>query len=265
MLLKNTFEVPLSAEDTWRLLTDLPRIAPCLPGAHLDEVVDGQYHGKLSARIGPVAARYAGTAQFLERDEVAHRAVIAARGREERGSGSAQATITASLHPEATGTRVDLATEIAVSGRAAQFGRSLLADVSSGMISDFARRLEALIAGDTGAAAGGAGAFGPAGAAAAPAEASLDVVRTVALPVARRVLVPLASAVAGGVIGWLAARWRGRAAPAGRGYLTGRGLPHRWRDAGRAADRFDDVGQVEGDQCAPQMGGERLGGPRLVA
>jgi uncharacterized protein len=248
MLLKNTFEVPLSAEDTWRLLTDLSRIAPCLPG----------------------------TAQFLERDEVAHRAVIAVRGRAERGSGSARATITASLHPESAGTRVDLATEIAVSGRAAQFGRDLPADVSSGMISDFARRLEALIVGDTGAAAGGAGAFGPAGgagalgsagaagafgpagAAPAPAEARPDVVRTVALPVASRVLVPLASAVAGGVIGWLAARWRGRATPAGRG------LPDR-RDAGRAADRFDDVGQVEGDQCAPQMGGERLGCLRLVA
>jgi uncharacterized protein len=237
MLLKNTFEVPLSAEDTWRLLTDLSRIAPCLPG----------------------------TAQFLERDEVAHRAVIAVRGRAERGSGSARATITASLHPEAAGTRVDLATEVAVSGRAAPFGDGLPADVSSGMISDFARRLEALIAGDTGAAAGdtgaaagGAGAFGPTGAAAAPTEAHPDVVRTVGLPVASRVLVPLASAAAGGVIGWLAARWRGRATPAGRG------LPDR-RDAGRAADRFDDVGQVEGDQCAPQMGGERLGCLRLVA
>ena len=224
MLLKNTFEVPLPAEDTWRLLTDLSRIAPCLPGA----------------------------AQFLERDEVAHRAVIAVRGRAERGSGSARATITASLHPEAAGTRVDLATEIAVSGRAAQFGRDLPADVSSGMISDFARRLEALIAGDTGAAAGDTGA------AAAPAEARPDVVRTKALPVASRVLVPLASAVAGGVIGWLAARWRVRATPAGRG------LPDR-RDARRAADRFDDVGQVEGDQCAPQMGGERLGRLSLVA
>jgi uncharacterized protein len=207
MLLENTFEVPLPVGETWRLLTDLPHIAPCLPGAHLDEVVDGQYHGRLSARIGPVTARYAGTAQFLERDEVAHRAVIAARGREERGSGSAQATITASLHPETSGTRVDLATEIAVRGRAAQFGRSLLADVSSGMIADFAHRLEALIADDAGAASGAAGAAPEA------AEASLDVVRTVALPIARRVLVPLASAAAGGVIGWLAARWRGRAAP----------------------------------------------------
>lgn len=208
MKLDNTFEVPLPLRDTWELLQDLPRIAPCLPGAHLDDVVDGEYRGGLSTKIGPINARYTGKARFLERDEVDHRAVIEAKGREERGSGTAAATITATLHPAGSGTRVDISTDMAISGRAAQFGRSLVAEVSSTLINEFARRLESMI-GDADA--------GPAGSATPPAgdDNSLDVARTVVVPLLRRAAAPVAAGVLAGLAGW----WFGRRS--GRSYRLG--------------------------------------------
>lgn len=193
MKLENTFEVPLPVDDTWRLLQDLRKVAPCLPGAHLDDVVDGEYRGGLSTRIGPITAKYQGKARFLERDELDHRAVIQAQGREERGSGTAAATITASLHPTGTGTQVELVTDMAISGRAAQFGRSLIAEVSATLIGEFAGRLEALITGDT---------------AAAEAPQQLDVARTVVLPLLRRAIVPTVVGVVAGAVGWLLGRRR---------------------------------------------------------
>lgn len=191
MKLANDFWVALPVDEAWALLTDLPRIAPCLPGAHLDDVVDGEYRGGLATKIGPINARYRGVARFVERDDVDHRAVIEARGSEERGSGAASGTVVATLHPDGQGTRVDLSTELAISGRAAQFGRSLVAEVSASMLAEFARRLEAIVRPGTSTAV-------------ARDEADrLDVVRTVALPMLRRAAVPAACAVVAGVIGWL--------------------------------------------------------------
>jgi len=195
--LDNTFEVSLPVHDAWALLQDLPRIAPCLPGAHLDDVVDGEYRGGLSTKIGPINARYTGKARFLERDEVDHRAVIEAQGREERGSGTAAATITATLRPTEGGTRVDISTDMAISGRAAQFGRSLVAEVSSTLINEFARRLESTI---------GAGEGSAAEVPAANDDNSLDVARTVVVPLLRRALVPAVAGVLSGLAGW----WLGR-------------------------------------------------------
>ncbi|MFI5611593.1 SRPBCC family protein [Amycolatopsis sp. NPDC051903] len=189
MKLENTFEVPLPVDDTWRLLQDLRRVAPCLPGAHLDDVVEGEYRGGLSTKIGPITAKYRGNARFLERDELDHRAVIRAQGREERGSGTAAATITATLRPAGSGTRVDLVTDMAISGRAAQFGRSLISEVSATLIAEFAGRLKALITGDG-----------------APQPAQLDVARTVVVPLARKALVPAIAGVVAGVLGWLLGR-----------------------------------------------------------
>ncbi|GLZ02871.1 carbon monoxide dehydrogenase subunit G [Actinomadura sp. NBRC 104412] len=193
MRLENAFHVPLPVEEAWTLLTDLPRIAPCLPGAHLDEVVDGEYRGGLSTKIGPITAKYRGTARFVEHDDIDHRGVIEARGREERGSGTAAATVTAHLRPEDGGTRVEVSTELAISGRAAQFGRSLLSEVSTMLIDQFTARLEALIRD---------GAVAPA----EQTEQTLDVGTTVVLPLLRRAAVPAAVAVAAGVIGYLLGR-----------------------------------------------------------
>lgn len=199
MKLADDFWVALPVDEAWTLLTDLPRIAPCLPGAHLDEVVDGEYRGGLATKIGPINARYRGVARFVERDDVDHRAVIEARGSEERGSGAASGTVVATLRPDGQGTRVDLSTELSISGRAAQFGRSLVTEVSTSMLAEFARRLEGVVR--------------PEASAAAPADdaGQLDVLRTVALPVLRRAAVPAACAMVAGVVGWLIGRHRPRA------------------------------------------------------
>lgn len=187
MKLSNTFDVALPVEETWQLLSDLPRIAPCLPGAHLDEVVEGEYRGGLSTKIGPITAKYRGKARFLERDEVDHRAVILAQGREERGSGAASATITATLRSAGSGTRVALVTEMDISGRAAQFGRSLISEVSGSLIAEFAGRLESLISG------------------ASVSPASLSVGRSVLLPLVRKG-VPVFVGLVAGVVGWVLGR-----------------------------------------------------------
>lgn len=191
MKLDNAFEVALPVEQAWSLLMDLPRIAPCLPGAQLEDVVDGEYRGGLSTKIGPINARYHGSARFLERDEVARRAVIKATGRETKGTGTATATITATLRPAGTATRVELSTEMAISGRAAQFGRNLLAEVSSTLIGELARRLEAEINGS-----------GPA----PEARNDLDVARTVAVPILRRAAVPTVAALLGAAMGYVLGR-----------------------------------------------------------
>ncbi|WP_329445692.1 SRPBCC family protein [Streptomyces canus] len=204
MILDNTFDVDLPVDQAWKLLQDLERIAPCLPGATLDEVVDGEYRGRLSARIGPVTAQYRGTARFVELDHVAHRAVIQARGREERGSGAANLTVSAALAPSDGGTTVRLTTDMAISGRAAQFGRSLLAEVSAGLIQEFVQRLEAMVAGQAG------GTPPAAGPGTQEAAAGIDVGRVVLLPVLRRALVPACAVLSGTLLGWLLGRSSGK-------------------------------------------------------
>lgn len=225
--LENTFRVHLPAQEAWDLLTDLPRVAECMPGAHLDQVVDGEYRGGLATKIGPINARYRGSASFLEHDEVARKAVITARGREDKGSGSASATLTLALHPEdGTSTNVQVLTDLAISGRAAQFGRSLLAEVSTAMIDEFVKRLETMAsANESGGPTGTTSASAAAGASPPPAHASvradspsgpetLDLARTLVLPLLRKVAVPLLAACAGGLVGAMLRRPRGlRGAP----------------------------------------------------
>jgi carbon monoxide dehydrogenase subunit G len=198
--LDNEFEVALPVEQAWSLLVDLPRIAPCLPGAHLDDVVDGEYRGGLSTKIGPINARYQGTARFLERDEVARRAVIRAAGRETKGGGTAAATITATLRQQGNGTRVELSTDMAVNGRAAQFGRKLLAEVSATLIGEFARRLESEISG------GGETKQHSDNKTDNKEENNLNVGRSVLIPVLRRAVVPAVAALLGAAAGYLFGR-----------------------------------------------------------
>ena len=214
--LQQSFRVELPVDETWDLLTDLPKVARCMPGANLDNVTDGEYRGGLSTKIGPISAKYLGVAVFRERDDVTHRAVIEARGREEKGSGSANAVITTQLTPDEGGTLVDVSTELAISGRAAQFGRSLLAEVSNSLVDQFVRQLEVMVETER------------SGVEAAPVqrtvddvpaqdqESSLDLLSTVALPLVRRVAVPAAAALIAGVVGLLLGR-RGRSR--GRGDL----------------------------------------------
>lgn len=141
MELSDDFEVPLTVPEAWAVLTDLERIAPCLPGARLDEVHDGEYHGVVRVKVGPITVEYRGVASFAELDEP-HRLVLKASGRETRGQGNAQATVTATLSEAGTSTRVAVSTELDITGRVAQFGRGALADVSSKLLGQFVTNLE---------------------------------------------------------------------------------------------------------------------------
>lgn len=231
--LDNTFRVPLPVQETWDLLTDLPRVASCLPGAELTEVVEGEYRGGLKAKIGPINARYQGSASFVEQDEVGHRAVINARGREEKGGGSASATITAVLQADGnSATAVHVSTALAISGRAAQFGRSLLAEVSATMVEEFVRRLEAMISsGESATPSPAPGSSGPAASAttrqaaipaipsSAQSENTLDVGTTIVVPLLRRAAVPLGSALIGMALGGLLVRRRGGSPQRPIGYV----------------------------------------------
>jgi len=141
MELNDEFEVPLAVPEAWAVLTDLERLAPCLPGARLDEVTDGEYHGTVRVKVGPITVEYRGTASFAELEEP-YRVVLKASGRETRGQGNAQATVTATLSEAGSRTRVSVATELDITGRVAQFGRGALADVSSKLLGQFVTNLE---------------------------------------------------------------------------------------------------------------------------
>lgn len=142
MELTNDFRVALPLERAWAVLTDVERIAPCLPGAQLQEVEGDEYRGIVKVKVGPITAQYKGKATFVSQDAERHVAVLRAEGRETRGQGNANATITATLTPDASGTAVSVATDLAVTGRVAQFGRSVLADVSAKLLDQFVDNLE---------------------------------------------------------------------------------------------------------------------------
>jgi carbon monoxide dehydrogenase subunit G len=167
MELTNEFRVGVSVEEAWRVLTDVERIAPCMPGAQLQEIEGDEYRGVVKVKVGPITAQYRGAATFQEQDEAGHRAVLRAEGRETRGQGNASATITATLQPDGDGTAVTVVTDLTITGRVAQFGRGVLADVSSKLLNQFVECLESTVlsgeaepatatAADVAAATGGA-------------------------------------------------------------------------------------------------------------
>lgn len=137
MELTHEFRVAVPPEQAWAVLTDVERIAPCLPGAQLQEVEGDEYRGIVKVKVGPITAQYKGKAHFVEQDQAAGRAVLRAEGRDTRGQGNANATITATLTPDGDGTQVSVVTDLAISGRVAQFGRGMLADVSAKLLGQF--------------------------------------------------------------------------------------------------------------------------------
>jgi carbon monoxide dehydrogenase subunit G len=154
MELTNDFRVGVPVEQAWEVLTDIERIAPCMPGAQLQEVEGDQYRGVVKVKVGPITAQYKGTASFEQLDAAGHRAVLRAEGRETRGQGNATATITATLTPDGDATAVSVVTDLTVTGRVAQFGRGVLADVSAKLLGQFVECLEAtVLSGDGGGAA----------------------------------------------------------------------------------------------------------------
>ena len=142
MELTNEFVVPVAVDDAWKLLTDVERIAPCMPGAELQEIDGEEYRGIVKVKVGPITAQYKGKATFVEKDDAAHKAVLRAEGRDTRGQGNANATITATLESEGDGTKVKVVTDLAITGRAAQFGRGVMADVSTKLLGQFVDCLE---------------------------------------------------------------------------------------------------------------------------
>ena len=145
MELINTFDVSVPVDQAWAVLTDVERIAPCLPGAQLQEVEGDEYRGIVKVKVGPITAQYKGKATFAELDEAGHRAVLDASGRDTRGAGNANATITAVLTEADGGTHVEVTTDLTVTGKVAQFGRGVLADVSAKLLTQFVENLETTV------------------------------------------------------------------------------------------------------------------------
>lgn len=143
MELSHDFRVPVSIDRAWAVLTDLERIAPCMPGAELQEVEGDEYRGVVKVKVGPITAQYKGAARLVRQDRGAGVAVVRAEGRETRGQGQASATITATLAEDGNGgTTVQVVTDLSVTGKVAQFGRGVLADVSAKLLGQFVACLE---------------------------------------------------------------------------------------------------------------------------
>jgi carbon monoxide dehydrogenase subunit G len=145
--LTHEFTVPASVEDAWAAFNDLERITPCFPGAALTSFDGETFAGGVKVKLGPISMQYTGTGKFLERDEVAHRAVIEAKGKDKRGNGTAAATVTAELSDAGdSGTNVRVRTDLNVTGKPAQFGRGVMQDVSDKLLGQFATCLESRLA-----------------------------------------------------------------------------------------------------------------------
>ncbi len=139
MQLEHSFSVPAGPDQAWATLTDIERVAPCMPGATLESVEGDEFTGLVKVKLGPIALTYKGKAHWVEKDDAAHRAVIRAQGKDARGNSTAAATITTSLHSvDGGGTKVDVLTDLDITGKPAQFGRGVMADVGNKLIGQFA-------------------------------------------------------------------------------------------------------------------------------
>jgi carbon monoxide dehydrogenase subunit G len=211
--LNNAFRVAVPAAKTWEVLTDVERVAPCLPGATLLSVDGDELTGAVKVKVGPITVSYKGTAAFLEKDAAAQRVVLKANGKETRGNGNAAALVTAQLKDEGDATSVVITTDLTISGKAAQFGRGVLADVAGNLIAQFAKALEADMAGGPvpAAAITAAPTAENITATAQPdASDSVDLLKVAAVPLAKRAAPTVAALVAGGLIGFLLGRRRNR-------------------------------------------------------
>lgn len=154
MQLDHEFTVPVPAEEAWDVLLDVERIAPCMPGATVESVEGDSFTGNVKVRVGPITVAYSGRASFLEKDVTARRVVVEAKGRETRGAGTAAATVTAQLHEQGESTRVTVRTDLAITGRPAQFGRGVMDDVGRKLLDQFSACVADQLSAREGAAAG---------------------------------------------------------------------------------------------------------------
>ena len=207
MDLNHEFTVPVPVGDAWRILTDVERIAPCLPGAKLEESTGDTYSGFVKVKVGPIQAQFKGQASFLERDDVAYKAVLKGEGRDTTGKGNASALITAQLLEESpTSTKVTVTTDLNITGKVAQFGRGAMADISNKLLDQFVENLNRIIAaGDTSATGDNATSTGAPSAPAAEKEVeALDLLSVSSGAILKRAL-PVVVVIAAVVI-WLIAK-----------------------------------------------------------
>ena len=200
MKLENEFRVSVPIDRAWEVLTDIPLITPCLPGATLTDHDADEYKGKIKIKVGPVTADYSGSAVFVQRDEAARHVEISASGRDSRGSGNASATIIADMTTDGDGTKVSISTDLKISGKVAQFGKGMIAEVSTKLIDQFVDCIEQELLGEAiiDQVAAESGAAAPAAAPARPrpqqAEA-LDLMEYAGNSVYKR-LIPIAAVIA---------------------------------------------------------------------
>jgi carbon monoxide dehydrogenase subunit G len=215
MKIEDEFRVDVPVEQAWAVLLDVERIAPCMPGAQLQEVEGSEYRGIVKVKVGPITAQYKGAARIVEADEADRRIVIKAEGRDTRGQGNASATVTASLRPEGEGTHVSIDTDLNVTGKVAQFGRGVMADVSSKLLGEFVTCLHGNVLGEGGGTDPATPPAPPvttsdeAGVRTidAPEAQAVDLVRAAGGAVMRRVVpAALAVAVVVALVVWLATR-----------------------------------------------------------
>jgi carbon monoxide dehydrogenase subunit G len=155
MEIDNSFDVPLPPDQAWKTLMDIERIAPCMPGAELTEIVDDKtFKGKVSVRLGPVALTFQGTATFEDVDDAAHKATVKAQGADAKGRGGANANVGFHLEPSDAGSSVKIHTDLQLSGSVAQYGRGagMIQDLASQIIGQFADNLSKQIEADQPAA-----------------------------------------------------------------------------------------------------------------
>jgi carbon monoxide dehydrogenase subunit G len=200
MRLNSSFKVPVPVDEAWRVILDYPRVARCMPGATVTDVVGDDVLGRVKVKLGPVSITYQGKVTFAEKDERHHRIVASAAGREVRGGGTASAEVTALLTDAGDATEISVSTDLNITGKPAQFGRSVVAEVSERLIAQFAENLARELE-------GGEAAGEPANSAAATATApppaparaetdSLNLLRLAGGPVLKRLAPVLVAAAA---------------------------------------------------------------------
>jgi uncharacterized protein len=142
MEITDSFRVSTPIDQTWNVLLDLERIAPCMPGAQLQEIEGDEFRGIVKVKVGPITAQYKGAARLAEVDEATHHLTIEASGRDTRGNGNASATVLVAMRDDNGGTHVDIETDLNVTGKVAQFGRGIMSDVSAKLLKQFVDNLE---------------------------------------------------------------------------------------------------------------------------
>ena len=158
MELSHSFTVPLGVEETWSHFQDIAALAECFPGAVVTGVEDDSFTGTVKVKLGPIALQYAGSGTFTEKDDAAHRFVVEAKGKDKRGNGTAGATVSLQMADAGGATTIDVQTDLAITGKPAQFGRGVMQDVSDKLLGQFVACLETRLSGGAPATAGEASA-----------------------------------------------------------------------------------------------------------